>query len=144
MNRTKFNQASWSCFSGLLLMYLCVVAGCNTMLDTILPEQDRKAGFVEEEKRREQFIEKRQGADIRWLLKNSVKNGMSKSDVNRVMGEDGEREFNDSSLLANEGLYRADDKVYRWGPDRDGNSYMLVFRDEHLINFENFSEEWDQ
>ncbi|WP_339744557.1 hypothetical protein [uncultured Rubinisphaera sp.] len=114
------------------------------MLDTLLPVQDRKVVFAEEEQHREHFIETRQSADIRWLLKNSVKNGMSKADVNRVLGEDGEREFNDSNLLANEGLYRADDKVYRWGPDRDGNSYMLVFRDGHLINFENFSDEWDE
>ncbi|HBN77400.1 MAG TPA: hypothetical protein DD473_16655 [Planctomycetaceae bacterium] len=144
MNFVNFSKVSFSLFSVGLILSISVIAGCNTMLDTFLPVQDRKAGFAKEEQHREQFIETRKPADIRWLLKNSVKNGMSKADVDRVMGEDGEREFNDSNLLANEGLYRADDKIYRWGPDRDGNSYMLVFRDGHLINFENFSEEWDQ
>lgn len=70
---------------------------------------------------------------------------MSKSDVDNILGETGEREYNDARILREGGSgYRADDFVYRWGPDRDGNVYMFVFRDDHLVNVERHLEELKQ
>jgi len=142
-NGSPQRLSSMKYFTGLILLALFV--GCTSTLDALLPADETTAEqFAEESRRRQDYLETRKADDIRWLLRNRVKNGMSKSDLDRILGESGRREFDDSHILNEEGLYRSDDIVYRWGPDSDGNVYLFVFRDHHLINFENFSEEWEQ
>ena len=72
---------------------------------------------------------------LRWLLRNEVKQGMPLADVNQVLGEDGIRQY-DAGWVKNSGSFRVDDEVYKWGPDADGNSIYLVFRDGHLTNYD--------
>jgi len=122
----------------LLGGWLIVSPGCASLLDTVFPVDSSR--FEEEERHREQYLATHDSEHIRWLLNNRVQNGMSKGDVDRVVGEDGERVFDDQKVLTSESVYRTDDLVYSWGPDREGNVYMLVFRDNRLINFENFGE----
>ncbi|MCA8987485.1 MAG: hypothetical protein KDA78_07585 [Planctomycetaceae bacterium] len=123
--------------------WLCF-AGCQTTMESLLPFGDSQASFEVAEQHRQRFQETRHPDEIRWLLRNHVHNGMSRAEVDGVLGEDGNREFNDTKFLDEGGLYRSDDIAYRWGPDRDGNVYILVFRDDHLINFDNFSEQWNE
>ncbi len=118
--------------------WLIALSGCTSLVDTVFPVDSSR--FAEEERRREQYLATHESEHIRWLLNNRVQNGMSKGDVDRVVGEDGERVFDDQKVLTSESVYRTDDLVYSWGPDCDGSVYMLVFRDNRLINFENFGE----
>lgn len=128
----------------LLLFFAAgLVSGCSQMPSFLKTTQQEETIFAKAEKRREEFIEHRTSESIRWLLSHGVQNGMSKGDIDRILGIPGERVFDDSEILSSEGLYRSDDIVYSWGPDKQGNAYMLVFRDHHLVNYENFDEEKD-
>ncbi len=122
----------------LFLTAMLLLTGCSTMTSLADFMQQDETLFAEAEKRREEFLVERSEDSIKWLLSNLAKNGMSKGDIDRIVGVQGERVFDDTDILSGDGLYRADDLVYSWGPDRQGNTYMLVFRDGKLINFENF------
>ncbi len=129
-----------------LLVLLCTCTGCETTtktrwgpenpfgpLSTLFddgPELKKAA-----DKRRERYLEHRDAKALRWLLANGVYAGMSVAEVNRELGEDGEREFNDLRFKNDGSKLRADDIVYRWGPDSEGNNYYLGFRNDRLVNF---------
>jgi len=123
-----------------ILALMIQLMGCSIMNSLInLTQQQEETLFAESEKRREEFLIERTEESIKWLLSNRAKNGMSKGDIDRIIGEQGERVFDDTNILSGDGLYRSDDLVYSWGPNKQGHSYMLVFRDNKLINFENFN-----
>ncbi|WP_237227963.1 hypothetical protein [Rubinisphaera sp. JC750] len=111
------------------------------MAAVLNPPMLNSSTYEEEVEKREDYLAEHSPEALRWLVVNRLKNGMSRADVNTVIGEDGERVFNDADILASEGAhYRSDDMVYRWGPDSDGNVYLFVFRDDHLVNLESFHE----
>ncbi|MFN0196201.1 MAG: hypothetical protein ACKVT0_05615 [Planctomycetaceae bacterium] len=95
-----------------------------------------KSDFKLAEKYRERYQETREPDAICWLLAHEIHSGMSLDDVNRTLGENGVREENSSWLTTNGGNYRTDDDVYRWGPDSEGGTIYLVFRENHLVNFD--------
>ena len=128
---------------GLLLLVCIHLAGCTQMTTLLNTAQQEETLFAEAEKHREEFLSVRSPESIQWLLANLMQNGMSKGDVDRVLGEHGSRYFDDKEILSGEGLYRLDDIVYSWGPDKQGNAYMLVFRDNNLINYDNSSKKND-
>jgi len=128
-------KAAWVSILALMIQ----LTGCSVMDSLINLTQQEETLFAESEKRREEFLIERTEESIKWLLSNLAKNGMSKEDIDRIIGEQGERVFDDTNVLSGDGLYRSDDLVYSWGPDKQGHSYMLVFRDDKLINFENFN-----
>ncbi len=115
--------------------------GCSHLTSglsrNVTAEEDRE----NEVKYRERYLRTGSSEALRWLVVSRLTNGMTKAEVDAVLGEVGEREFNDSRFLSEGGLYRTDDLVYRWGPDRDGNVYLFVFRDNHLVNIESFKEQ---
>ena len=51
------------------------------------------------------------------------------------IGEPGERVFDDTALKRGSPLLHQSDTIYRWGPDRNGRSYYLAFRDGKLVHF---------
>lgn len=88
----------------------------------------------QEERYREAFLVDGDAKAIAWLLTHRVQDGMNIDEVNRILGQDGERELSDSGLKKHAG-YRVDDVTYRWGPDDRGRVYYLMFRDDRLVNF---------
>ncbi len=127
------------CFLCLVLGLAAGLSGCGQTGGFLLLGTETQRGTEAEEIfHREQYLGTHSAESMRWLLLNRLRNGMNKQQIDAIIGEEGEREFRDQGILGEGGLYRADDIVYRWGPDRDGNSYLLVFRDDHLVNFENF------
>jgi len=73
---------------------------------------------------------------MRWLLGHRLETGMTLADVNKVFGQVGVEETNDSWIKKNNARYRRNDETYRWGPDSQGQSVYLVFRDDQLVNFD--------
>lgn len=120
---------------------LAVVPGCSQMTSLLSDPFESESLYAQEEKYRHEYLTTNSPEALRWLTANRLKNGMSKTDVDGVIGQEGEREFNDQAILSEGGLYRSDDVVYRWGPDSDGKAYLFVFRDGKLVNVENFGEE---
>ena len=91
---------------------------------------------VEEESHRLRFQEAREPADFRWLLSQRIQSGMSPVEVGKVFGENGQHQAKDGWLKKHDTNYRVGDVSYKWGPDNLGNSALLVFRDEKLLNFD--------
>lgn len=144
-SRSVWEPIAWVGSLLCLVVGLVVgLAGCGQTGGFLLMNADSQRGTEAEEVfHREEYLGTHSADSLRWLLLNRLRNGMSKNQVDAVIGEEGEREFRDQEILGEGGLYRSDDIVYRWGPDRDGNSYLLVFRDDHLVNFENFRNDLD-
>ena len=61
---------------------------------------------------------------------------MRVAEIGEVIGEEGERVFNDRQIKTRGGHYRATDTTYRWGPDSGGRSVYLIFRDGALLNYD--------
>lgn len=127
--------------AGLLLGLL---GGCVQVSEWLGGSFDSESKQAEVMRHRQEYLVSRSPEALRWLVSNRLKNGMSKSEVDALIGESGEREFNDKEVLGQGGPYRSDDLVYRWGPDSEGNSYLFVFRDDSLLNVENFARDLSQ
>jgi len=122
------------------LLSLILLAGCGTLNGTGIASLDaitREKGQVrDEETQRRRFREERDPDAMRWLLANRIASGMTSAEVEQIFGETGEREFNDRWLKASNGLYHEEDVVYKWGPDRNGRTVYLAFREGRLVNFD--------
>jgi hypothetical protein len=120
------------CFAGFVLS----CAGCETSkVQALLPHDFRhRTSEAEIEKHRERFIVDRNPESFRWLLTHGIENGMTVMDVNRVFGDTSERIDNDVELKRERGEYLQTDVAYKWGPDRDGQSVILFFREGRLVN----------
>lgn len=121
-------------------MLLLTGSGCSLFPSNAAPgsghiTSDRSA-VDDEQTHRQRFQNSRDPDAMRWLLAHSLQQGMTVAEVGRVFGEDGQREYNDRWIKTGGGFYRRDDVVYRWGPDSDGQSAYLVFRDGKLTNFD--------
>ncbi|MDA0835255.1 MAG: hypothetical protein O2955_17490 [Planctomycetota bacterium] len=90
----------------------------------------------EAEKRRQTYQSERDPESICWLLAHEVHSGMMLEEVNQVLGENGVREENSQWITTKGGNYRADDVAYRWGPDSEGGTVYLIFREDRLVNFD--------
>lgn len=71
-----------------------------------------------------------------YLLIHHVENGMSVAAVSEVLGEQGELFLNDREMKTNGGQYQQTDVAYKWGPDTNGRSVVLFFRDGKLVHFD--------
>ena len=113
----------------------CSAVGENgkSMFPTFATQDSRAA---EEEAHRSSFQEFRRPADFRWLLSHRIQSGMSPAEVGKVFGENGLRSEKDGWIKKHDTNYRVGDVSYKWGPDNSGNSVLLVFRDEKLLNFD--------
>lgn len=89
-----------------------------------------------EEKHRREYQANHDKSSLRWLLAHRIDTGMSYGEVCQVLGEDGEQEHVDRWLKTKGSTYRLDDVIYRFGPDNEGHSYYLGFREDKLINYD--------
>lgn len=126
---------------GLALALLVGAAGgCERWHSRELPgsglARDGEAAYRQAERHRKRFQTEKDPAALRWLLEHRIHAGMSLAEVGRALGEEGERVFDDNWLKSDGGNYRADDVAYRWGPDSQGKSVYLVFRDGRLMYFD--------
>jgi hypothetical protein len=135
---------SWLRNSGVqqtaMVVSLCLFAGCETLYDAGVPGMERfvdlESKAQEEEQHRKKYLEDKDPEAIRWLLANRIQSGQTLEEVGRIFGEKGIREHNDNWLTTDGIGYRTDDKAYKWGPDREGKSIYLVFREGILVNFD--------
>lgn len=126
--------------AALMLALLWPAAGCGSLNGTGMASLDsvtrEKKEVRSEESQRRRFREERDPEAMRWLLGHRVAAGMEVADVNQVFGEEGVREFGDRWLKASNGLYHEGDVIYKWGPDSEGHTVYLAFRDGRLVNFD--------
>ncbi len=128
-------------FSLVLLSFVGVsMAGCESLYDAGVPGMERfvdlKSRAAEEERYRQNYQVDKSPAALQWLLANRVDAGMTVPEVNRILGEEGVREFSDSWIKTKGGHYHSGDTVYKWSSDSEGKTLYLVFRGGHLVNFD--------
>ncbi len=85
---------------------------------------------------RTQWQTRRDKAAIRWLLANQIHNGLTPDEVSMRLGEVGVKEQNASEFKKEGDGFRIDDEFYKFGPDREGESYYLAFRGGRLVQFD--------
>lgn len=124
---------------GIMICTLLAGFGCQTLHNAGLPGMEPflkvdPAKVEEENNHREQFAIHRDHKSFYWLLANQVSSGMSLTEVETALGEPGEH-TTEFSRMKSEGQIQTTDSAYRWGPDRQGNSAILFFRDGRLVNF---------
>ncbi len=112
--------------------------GCSVLHQAGVPglEQyvkDPHAPHVAEQ--RENYQVHHDGDSLNWLLAHRVHTGQSVAEISGILGEEGERYWNDRELK-NGSAYLQTDEGYRWGPDSNGRSVILFFRDGKLVNFD--------
>jgi len=61
---------------------------------------------------------------------------MSRTEVAQVLGEAGQPVARDARFKRNGGHYQERDRLWKWGPDHQGQSVLLAFRDGTLVNFD--------
>lgn len=120
-----------------LFALLLGVVGCESLTGehSVFRSHESQAA-ADTEEHRARFLETRNAEDLQWLLKNSIQSGMSRGEVAQVFGEQGERVRRDSRYTRNGGHYRENDVLYKWGPDNEGRTILLAFRDDKLVNFD--------
>lgn len=114
------------------------LAGCETLHNAGVPGLEQ---YVKDEaalaapEYRERFQVDRDPAAFNWLLNHRVRTGMTLSEVSEALGDSGEEFSGSQDLKKGASEYQATDVAYRWGPDAQGRSVILFFRDGRLIQF---------
>jgi len=119
------------------------VSGCASNANWQAFMKERGGGYKSPEEKREEeethrtdYQENRSSEAMLWLLTNRVKQGMSVEDVNIILGQEGGLEKNAGWIRNKSPLYRRDDVTYRYGPDDEGRTIYLMFREGNLVNFD--------
>lgn len=116
---------------------LLATAGCESVIvEKSLFSSNPREQEATAEMHRSRFLETRDAADLRWLLRNSIRSGMSRGEVAQILGEEGQRVQNDARFKRNGGHYRENDALWKWGPDNKGKTILLAFREDTLVNFD--------
>jgi len=126
---------------GWLVGAVLVAAGCQAgyrdfKLPGIPSPEELQAESRTADKQRERYRRTQDAAAFRWLLAKRIRTGMTLAEVNRELGQDGNRRYGDARFKARNVGVQATDETWEWGPDKDGTTYMLFFRNDRLVNFE--------
>lgn len=132
----KFNTARWV----YVWVALLTIAGCESpewtrSLNDSFSATEKPTPKAEEQHRQE-YVATHSHESMRWLLSHCVEMGMSYRKVCHIMGEDGTLETGDRKLMTGGGNYRVGDEMYAFGPDSEGKTVYLAFREDRLVNFE--------
>ena len=124
----------------LSLLSFALLVGCGsieqTSLARMLPFGNKTNVSPQETEQRQKFMNERDPDAFRWLLSHRIHTEMTPEQVAHVLGESGERRFDDREYKTNGGFYQTTDVGYQWGPDRKGHTVVLFFRDGKLINYD--------
>ncbi|MFQ5732397.1 MAG: hypothetical protein ACE5KM_10655 [Planctomycetaceae bacterium] len=121
----------------ILAIVCAVLTGCGGGLQKMklpgIPNAEQlQAAEREEHRQSEKYQTSGDRKAFRWLLANRVRQGMTLDEVNRILGRDGKRVYEDARYKAlTEGVRRSDE-TYQWrGAEK---SFILFFRNERLVN----------
>lgn len=123
------------------LMCVTLMTGGCSSISTSRPGSfaslfDNESAEREAEAHRSRYQQSRSPVELQWLMRNCVESGMTPAEINRVIGEQGQRVYDDDWIKTRGGHYHSSDNTWKWGPDREGNSVYLVFRENRLVNFD--------
>lgn len=136
---TLFPCVTRSARALFVMIALVTISGCGSfeiapIRQMLSPTPDTTQ--AEEIENRERFQRTQDPEALRWLIANRLENGMTRAEVEGVIGQPGRFEPNDRLLKTNNNAYRSSDKMYAFGPDSKSRTYFLVFRDNRLVGFD--------
>jgi hypothetical protein len=122
----------------MMLLVAACCCGCESpgwvkSLGKALGSSSEEAAQAEQ-RHQEEYVATRSRSAMHWLLANRIESGMAYLDVCRVMCQEGSAEPAER-WVKGQG-YQVGDEVYRFGPDNQGQSVYLVFREGRLVNFD--------
>ncbi len=123
----------------LVIVTVAAISGCESFDTTPIKQMfttTPKITQEDENKHRELFQHSRDPKALQWLLANRIENGMTRAEVDGVIGQPGRFEPSDRLLKTNNNAYHTSDKMYAYGPDSKSHTYYLVFRDNRLVGFD--------
>uniref|UniRef100_A0A7C2P9U8 Outer membrane protein assembly factor BamE n=1 Tax=Schlesneria paludicola TaxID=360056 RepID=A0A7C2P9U8_9PLAN len=126
-------------FRPLMAALLGCLVGCADLprLASFRHDSARDSGEAQAlAEQRYAFLTARDPAALDWLLTHAVHSGQTVGEVEQVLGQTAEREHADRELKTSAGNYLETDVGYRWGPDANGRSIVLFFREGRLVNFD--------
>lgn len=120
-----------------MLTSSCGLAGCGTAgLNGFLADLGhQKITNAEFEEHRKQFSQEKDPQALSWLMAHALNNGMTVQEVEHALGDAGERIYDDVELKSHYEEFLHTDVAYKWGPDTDGNSVVLFFREGRLVQY---------
>ena len=129
-------SANWSA----LLLLAATLSGCETAnwarnLNDAFSSRPRTTA-AEEERHRNDYVANHDRQALNWLLRHRIESGMSYATVCKVLGEEGVREARDEWIKTKGGSYQLGDDVYAFGPDNEGHTVYLGFREDKLVDFD--------
>jgi len=147
----QLRKTGWKWGLVVLFPTLLWASGCGSFgreLNWSADSPVREDRPLTADEHRTRFLENGDPKSFRWLLGHRVSQGMKVSEVNYILGVDGTREPLAARYKRDGGPYQESDVGYRWGPDREGHSVCLFFREGKLYNYdpEQFQKkdvEWD-
>lgn len=124
-----------------LLLAAAFCAGCESpswvrSLNEAFASRPAPPSAREEEEHRREFQATRSRQSRLWLLAHCVDAGMSFDEVSRTLGERGVYEPNANWLREKASGSQVSDDVYSFGPDSEGETLYLFFREKALVNFD--------
>lgn len=141
-DKVMSNYQSFRRLLSACCMFLFACSGCDTLgmlgkagvpgFESYLKPTPEAIAF--ERNKREEFVLNRSHNALFWLLAHRIESGMRLSEVEQVLGEAGE-DVSDQSYQKSQQVHQQTDDAYKWGPDTEGKSVVLFFRDGKLANF---------
>jgi hypothetical protein len=131
----------------LVFITVATICGCESFDTTPIKQMFATTPEItheEETAYRERYQHSRDPEALQWLLAHCIDNGMTRAEVDGVIGQPGRFEPNDRLLKTNNNAYHTSDKMYAYGPDSKSQTYYLVFRDNRLVGFDAHDFELDE
>lgn len=134
-----------SMLRGFALLAIVAVVGCSNPVSKMLftnhkqrnpamgPEKQRERS--EEQAHRARYRSTGSSADLEWLMKNRIENGLTVNSVNNILGEKGDLIEPAEGISQAGGETGSTDGTYMYGPDDRGRTYHLTFRNSRLVDF---------
>ena len=122
-----------------IFVALAPIIGCTSLNEGAIRKMlapDPETTQADEAKNRERFQQTQDPDALRWLLGNCIENGMTRAQIEAVIGQSGRYEPNDRTIKSGNEAYLTSDKVYAFGPDSESHIYYLVLRDNRLVGFD--------
>jgi len=89
----------------------------------------------EEITHRSRYQATRSSADLEWLMKNRIENGLTVDSVNNILGQKGKALDAENQVSQASASSGSKDGTYEYGPDDQGRTYHLTFRNSRLVEY---------
>lgn len=136
---------------GMVCVTLCA-SGCSNPVSKMMftnhknrnpaMSMEKQQERSEEQAHRAKYQSTRSSADLEWLMKNRIENGLTQKSVNNILGQKGKPAESGSEIAQLGGSTESKkegetgkDGTYVYGPDDKGRTYRLTFRNSRLVDY---------